>query len=108
MAARLQARRQLAEQQICELDQSFASGTAFTTSQLQHNIAGVLAKLDTDSAALSRDEQAQIHRALALTEQRGTTQTQAVSAERTEAVSAEPPPEQQLDLAARIAALPSY
>jgi len=81
----LHKRREHIEQQIREhVDQSFTLGTAF---------AGVLTKLEADSAALSRDEQAQIHRALALTEQRGTTQTQAESAD--------------LDLAAQVAALPS-
>jgi hypothetical protein len=64
MATNLPERRRALEQQLLELD----SATSLETRYLNENMGDVLAKLAADSAALSHDEQAQIQRALALTE----------------------------------------
>jgi hypothetical protein len=67
MAMLLAERRHALEQQLLELEPPH-SGTALETRYLNETMANVLAKLAADSAALSDDEQAQIQRALALTE----------------------------------------
>lgn len=60
----LPARRRALEQQLLELE----NATSLETRYLTENMGDVLAKLAADSAALSNEEQAQIQRALALTE----------------------------------------
>jgi hypothetical protein len=68
MAAALLAERKRAlEEQLLELEVE-QNGTSLETRFLKDTMVNVLAKLAADSAALSDDEQAQIQRALALTE----------------------------------------
>ncbi|KAG8467221.1 hypothetical protein KFE25_000537 [Diacronema lutheri] len=69
VAERLHARRRDTEHQLRELDHAFEAGFG---AQLHQNISAVLAKLEADAAMLWRDEQMQIHRALALTERQAT------------------------------------
>jgi peptidoglycan hydrolase CwlO-like protein len=64
MAASLAARRNNVEQQLKELEKQPQGSNKLQQQGIKH----ILAKLQADSASLSQDEQAQIHRALALTE----------------------------------------